>query len=39
MVVLYHQLHLAGGSAEEMVAEVEAEYDGPVHYGRDLEAY
>ena len=39
MVVLYHQLHLAGGSPEEMVAEVEAEYDGPVHYGRDLEVY
>jgi len=39
MVVLYHQLHLAGGSPEEMVAEVEAEYDGPVHYGRDLDVY
>ena len=39
MVVLYHQLHLAGGSPEAMVAEVEAEYDGPVHYGRDLDVY
>ena len=39
MVVLYHQLHLAGGSPEEMVAEVEAVYDGPVFYGRDLEIY
>ena len=39
MVVLYHQLHLAGGTPEEMVAEVEAEYDGPVHYGRDLDVY
>ncbi len=39
MVVLYHQLHLAGGTPEEMVAEVKAEYDGPVHYGRDLDVY
>ncbi len=39
MVVLYHQLHLAGDTPEEMVAEVEAEYDGPVHYGRDLDVY
>ena len=39
MVVLYHQLHLAGGSPEEMVAEVRAEYNGPVFYGRDLDVY
>ena len=39
MVVLYHQLHLAGGRPEEMVAEVRAQYDGTVVYGRDLDVY
>ena len=39
MVILYHQLHLAGGSPEEMVNEVRAAYDGPVFYGRDLDVY
>ncbi len=39
MVVLYHQLHLAGGSPEEMVAEVRSQYDGTVVYGRDLDVF
>ena len=39
MVILYHQLHLAGGSPEEMVDEVRAQYNGPVVYGRDLDVY
>ena len=39
MVILYHQLHLAGDSPEQMVAEVSAQFDGPVVYGRDLEVY
>ncbi len=39
MVVLYHQLHLAGDSPEQMVAEVESQFDGPVFYGRDLDVY
>ena len=39
MVILYHQLHLAGDSPEQMVAEVSAQFDGPVFYGRDLEVY
>ena len=39
MVILYHQLHLAGDSPEQMVAEVSAQFDGPVAYGRDLEVY
>ena len=38
-VILYHQLHLAGDSPEQMVAEVRARFDGPVFYGRDLEVY
>ena len=39
MVILYHQLHFAGGSPEQMVEEVRAQYDGPVVYGRDLDVY
>ena len=39
MVVLYHQLHLAGDSPEQMVAEVRGQFDGPVFYGRDLDVY
>ena len=39
LVVLYHQLHLAGDSPEQMVAEVQTQFDGPVFYGRDLEVY
>lgn len=39
MVILYHQLHLAGDSPEQMVAEVAARFDGPVVYGRDLDVY
>ena len=39
MVILYHQLHLGGESAEEMVAEVRSTYDGKVVYGRDLDVF
>ena len=39
MVVLYHQLHLAGDTPEQMVAEVRTRFDGPVFYGRDLDVY
>ena len=39
MVILYHQLHLGGGSAEEMVEEVRSTYDGRVVYGRDLDVF
>lgn len=39
MVVLYHQLHLIGEPPEQLVAEVRAEYDGTVVYGRDLDVY
>ena len=39
MVILYHQLHLGGGSAEEMVEEVQSTYDGRVVYGRDLDVF
>ena len=39
LVILYHQLHLAGDSPEQMVAEVRTQFDGPVVYGRDLEVY
>ena len=39
MVVLYHQLHLGGESAEEMVEEVRSTYDGTVVYGRDLDVF
>ena len=39
MVILYHQLHLAGDSPEQMVEEVRRQYDGPVIYGRDLGVY
>jgi ribonuclease BN (tRNA processing enzyme) len=39
MVILYHQLHLGGESAEEMVEEVRSTYDGTVVYGRDLDVF
>ncbi len=39
MVVLYHQLHLGGDTAEQMVAEVESVFDGRVVYGRDLDVF
>ena len=35
----YHQIHLGGGSAEEMVEEVRSTYDGEVFYGRDLDVF
>ncbi len=39
MVILSHQLHLAGDSPEEMVDEVRSTYDGEVVYGRDLDVF
>ena len=39
MVILYHQLHFGGESAEEMVEEVRSTYDGNVVYGRDLDVF
>ena len=39
MVILYHQLHFGGESAEEMVEEVRSTYDGKVVYGRDLDVF
>jgi ribonuclease Z len=39
MVVLHHQLHLAGDTPEEMVEQVRLNFDGEVAYGRDLEVY
>lgn len=38
-VILYHQLHLGGDTAEEMVEQVRLSFDGDVFYGRDLEVY
>ena len=39
MVVLTHQLHLAGESPDQLVDEVRAQYDGPVVYGNDLDVF
>ena len=39
MVVLTHQLHLAGDTPEEMVEQVRLSFDGEVVYGRDLDVY
>ena len=39
MVVLHHQLHLGGETAEQMVDEVRSVFDGQVFYGRDLDVY
>ena len=39
LVVLTHQLHLAGEEPEQLVEEVEAQYSGPVVYGRDLDVF
>ena len=39
MVILYHQLHFAGDTAEEMVEEVRLSFDGEVVYGRDLDVF
>ena len=38
-VILYHQLHLAGETADELVEQVRLNFDGDVVYGRDLEIY
>ena len=39
MVILTHQLHLAGDTPEEMVEQVRLNFDGRVEYGRDLQVY
>lgn len=39
MVVLTHQLHLAGESPDQFVQEVQAQYEGPVVYGQDLDVF
>ena len=39
MVVLYHQLHLGGETAEQLVDEVQSGFAGPVVYGRDLDVF
>ena len=39
MVILHHQLHLAGGTAEQMVEQVRVSFDGEVVYGRDLDVF
>ena len=39
MVILHHQLHLAGEPAEELVEQVRLGFDGAVVYGRDLDVF
>lgn len=39
MVVLYHQLHLGGETAEQFVDEARSEFTGRVIYGRDLDVF
>ena len=39
MVILNHQLHLAGDTAEEMVEQVRLSFGGEVVYGRDLDVF
>ena len=39
MVILHHQLHLAGDTPEEMVEQVRISFDGEVVYGRDLDVF
>jgi ribonuclease BN (tRNA processing enzyme) len=39
MVILHHQLHLAGDSPEDMVEQVRISFDGEVVYGRDLDVF
>ena len=39
MVILYHQLHLAGETPEELVEQVRISFDGEVAYGRDLDVF
>ena len=39
MVVLHHQLHLAGDTEEEMVEQVRLSFGGEVVYGRDLHVF
>ena len=39
LVVLTHQLHLGGETAEELVRQVQLSFDGEVAYGRDLDVF
>ena len=39
MVILHHQLDLAGDTAEEMVEQVRLGFEGEVAYGRDLDVF
>ena len=39
MVILNHQLHLAGDTAEEIVEQVRLSFGGEVVYGRDLDVF
>ena len=39
MVILHHQIHLAGDTPEEMVEQVRLSFDGAVVYGRDLDVF
>lgn len=39
MVILTHQLHLAGDTPDEMVEQVRLGFDGEVAYGRDLDIF
>ena len=39
MVILTHQLHLAGETPDEMVDQVRLSFDGEVVYGRDLDIF
>ena len=39
LVILHHQLHLAGDTPEEMVEQVRLNFDGEVAYGRDLDVF
>lgn len=39
MVILHHQLHLAGETADALVEQVRRSFDGTVVYGRDLDVF
>ena len=39
LVVLTHQLHFGGETAEELVEQVRLSFDGEVAYGRDLDVF
>ena len=39
MVILHHQLHLAGETQEDLVEQVRISFDGEVVYGHDLDVF